>query len=78
MIKQMIYFIKVTRRENRRNSVFVVVTVLGVTGLPSHLRTVLTSLILDETPPNLPCITLDHRRFLTCKIIEIWLLLLLF
>ena len=71
MIKQTIYFIKVTGHENRRNSVFAVVAILGATSLPSHLRTVPTSSILDETSPNLACIILNYRRFFTCKIIKI-------
>ena len=71
MIKQMIYFIKVTGHENCRNYVFVVVAVLSATGLPSHLRTVPTSSILDETSPNLAYVILNYRRFFTCKIIKI-------
>ena len=71
MIKQTIYFIKVTGRENRRNSVLAIVAVLGATGLPPHLRPVPTSSILDETSLNLACIILNYRRFFTCKIIKI-------
>ena len=71
MIKQTIYFIKVTGRENRRNYIFAVVAVLSVTSLPLHLRTVPTSIILDETSPNLAGNILNYRRFFTCKLVEI-------